>query len=211
MIQWSVAAPALKSLLEGLAHTAEQKARIQPAFKARWAGKKTGFINPKAKAELILKLRQVEKIGDDETRIENIADEGDPADPRESIVGQRRITIEVRCESFRHGEENDTWAWTMAGLISTRLRRKSSSDALTAVNLALIDLGPAIDISYEFNEREVNAASFELILVGAFRDVDIDTPYEWFERALVTSHLEHTDGTELPSPPNYTDEPMGQP
>lgn len=211
MITWSTAAPVIKSTIEGLATTAAQKQLTSPAFAARWAAKRTGVVHQTVKADLILRVRSVDEIGADERRVENVAADGDPVQLAETIVGQRRIVIDVRIEHQLHLETDDRWAWTMAGMIRTRLHRSSSLAALRGANLAVIEVGPALDVSFEQDGRELNAAMFELTLNGGFRDIDTDTPFDWFERALITSHTEGTDGVELGQPPNYTDEPMGNP
>jgi len=202
VISWSEAAPGLKALIEKLAVDRKSNTPI----KARWAGRSNGFISPTLQKELILRVRAESSTGDDEQRLDTIS-----SVRREVLVGQRKILLEVRAESLRHREEEGNWAWSMLGLIRTRMERQSSVDALTTLNMVLIDISQARDISYTSQDRETNAAMMELTIIGAFSDVNIDDAIDVFDRALVTSHLQRTDGTELSTPINYTDEPMGKP
>lgn len=206
MIDWSEAAKAISTMVEMLALPSAQAVQIHPKLKARWAGRHNTFIHPDVQAEIILRLRNVSTVMEDGLRSEVIDDEH-----RETIVGQRLITVEIRVESHRHRQDINQWAWTMVGLIRTRLSRRSVREYLTARTMSVHTIGPASDISYTTGNREVNAATFEVVFVTAFRDINLDDSVEAFERALVTSKIAHSDGEQLPAPPNYTDEPMGLP
>src|SRR5690606_33098009 len=119
------------------------------------------LIQPSHQRELILRSRSEASTGDDERRSVEI---GGPR--REVLVGQRRIILEVRVEVLKHQEDADNWAWSTAGLIRTRLERQSSVEALRAISMAAIEIGPSTDISYTYQDREVSAAMFELTLIG---------------------------------------------
>lgn len=194
MIAWSTVAPAIRELLSSLA-TAEP---IDPSFEGDWTDRKAEYIHPAVQKELILRIARVREF-----QASRVYAEVDGV-LTESIVGMKEFVLEVRVESHDHSEEVSRWAWSMADRIRTSLYFQRSIDALLAVNVGLVSLGDARDISFTFDKRRVNAAVFEATLNAGFCLTD-SVPGDWFERVELTSHLQNPGGTELPSPPNVTD------
>lgn len=200
MINWATVAPAIKDLVGSLA----LETAVSPPFKARWSNKTAPFIHQEAKADLMLRLRSVSSDDDGEDQIIWV-DNG--SELIETIVGTRQFVVEVRVESLKHDDGFSGWAWSMAGRIATRINRQRSRDTLKAASTALIEISPIIDISYDTEDRRIDAASFELTFRSTFCDAD-QVSFDWFERISLTSHLETSAEQELPEPPNYTNSLM---
>jgi hypothetical protein len=205
VINWTDVAPALVTLFSDLA----LDNAATPAFKAQWADKQREFIHPAVGKSLILRVSSIAGVGGDERRYENITITPEDADPytmvRETIVGHRRFVVEVRVESHDHTENESRWCWSMTERIRTRLRRQRSLDALQAVNVAMLDIGPATDVSLTYDKRRVNAAVLDVSFYAAFSDAD-PVPLNWFARVLLTSDVDESG-----EPPNVTDLSIPEP
>lgn len=201
MIAWSTVAPALRELLSSLATATP----IDPTFEGDWTDRRAEYIHPAVQKELVLRITRVAEFSADrvytETQIPTA--DGPVTVMTESIVGMKEFTLEVRVESHEHSEEVDRWAWSMAERIRTGLYFQRAIDALLAVNVGLVRLGDARDISFTFDKRRVNAAYFEATFNAAFCLTDSVTT-DWFERVELTSHIKNPGDTELSSPPNVT-------
>jgi hypothetical protein len=195
VVDWSTVAPALRALFSSLALNAP----VTPEFLARWTDKSAELVHPEVGKELTLKVTSVVGIGEDERRYVEVDD-----DVQESIVGHRRFVIQVRVDSFDHSEDESRWCWSMIERIRTRLRRRSSIDALLAVNVALVEVGSAIDASLTFDKRRVNAALMDVTMAAAFTDTD-PVPVGWIEHVEFTTEFRIAAGEPpLPEPPNFS-------
>lgn len=199
MIAWSTVAPALRTLLSNLALAAS----VTPAFEAQWTHKKAEYRHPEVQKALLVR---VTRVAGDETYRQYVETEVDDVPVvTEHLVGQREFTLEVRVESHEHTEDGASgWAWSMLERVRTGLMFQRSIDALLAVNVGLVRLGDARDVSFTFDKRRINAAMFEATFNAAF-DLADSVSADWFETALLTSQFQDTAGITLPSPPNVTD------
>lgn len=203
MINWSEVAPAIRTLISGLATTAP----VTPSFEGRWADRKAEFIHTEVQRSLILRIARVREF--QTTRVyRDIVVTPDVGDPygalQEVIVGMREFVVEVRVEAFEHTEQADRWSWSMLERIRTGLQFQRAADALLAVNVGLVSLGDSRDVSFTFDKRRINAAMFEVTMNGAFCHADTVTT-DWFEHVVLTSKIRNPADELLPSPPNVTD------
>lgn len=202
MIDWTTVAPAIRTLLSGLATATA----LEPSFEGDWTDHKSEFIHPAVQKELILRVARVSDFQAHRVYRDIVVtpDEGDPHDElRESIEGMRELVLEVRVEAHEHSEDESRWSWSMLERVRTGLMFQRAIDTLLAVNVGLVSIGPARDVSYTYDKHRVNAAMFEATLNVAFRHDD-PIPIGWFERAELTSKLRSPGDVLLPSPPNVT-------
>lgn len=207
MIGWSTVAPGLRSLFSQMA----SDTAYSPEFRAMWGEGKREMVHPQVGMSLSLKVTSVIGDGLDELRHENITvtpDEGDPYTMlSERVVGHRRLTLQCRIESHFHDQDDDVqagWCWTMTERLRTSIRRTRNREALQALNVSLVDIGPATDVSLTFDKRRLNAAVVDFFLQTSFDDAD-PIHLGWIERIELTAQTQDVDGQALPEPPNYSD------
>lgn len=194
MIDWETASPALIKLFTRLAFD------VTPVnFGAQWQARTQKYTSEAARTDLILAVRSIQDIGEDETEQVETTIKGQPATVYAQL-GNRRVILEVRVESYKASDSH--WAWTTIERIRTRLRRPSSHQLLEVMNWALVDTGPSVALPMNVRGAEWSAATMDVTLGTRFIDVET-APFEWIERIELTSHVKDTDGTELPVPPNY--------
>lgn len=198
MIDWTVASPALIDLFTRLAFD------VRPTnFKGQWQARTQRYTDQASKTDLILMVRSIQDIGEDETVQVAVGQ-----DVRQAQMGNRRVIIECRIESYKASDTH--WCWSTIERIRTRLRRPSSHQALEAINWALVDTGPAIALPMHVRGAEWSAATMDVTFGTRFIDIDA-SPFDWIERIELTSHVSGNDGTELPQPPNYTNQLIPDP
>lgn len=203
MLNWSEINPALVSLITSLAVESPE------AWRAEWRDRPLKAVDQKQKLQLTLKVTNVSAFGDDEIRYESVSESStDPADAaflgglRENLTGQRKFTLQLQALTLENTDQLNAVA--VLERVRTRLRRQRSINALHAIDVAHIRSGNVIDIATVKEGRVVPRASLDLTLGACFNDSDT-VPAGWFNRIELTSHLQDTDGTELPVPPNVTD------
>ena len=164
MIDWGTASPALVTLFTRLAFD------VTPVnFGAQWQARTQRFTDASAKTDLILAVRSIQDIGEDETDQVETTIKGQPATVYAQL-GNRRVILEVRVESYKATDSH--WAWTTIERIRTRLRRPSSHAALEAINWALVDTGPSIALPMNVRGAEWSAAAFDVTFGTRFEDVE---------------------------------------
>lgn len=194
MIDWSTVGPGLITLLSKLAFD------VKPVnFDGRWFGRPQKFVPSSSKTDLLLKLRSIDDFGgEDETRlVEEDLDGNDLGDVYEAQLGDRRVVLEVKIETYQNTDP--LWAWSTIERIRTRIRRRSSIADLLALNFALVDVGPSIPVPTPRRDLEWSVVLAEFTFVTRFEDRQTD-PAEWIDKIEVTTEFESTDGTQLPSP-----------
>jgi hypothetical protein len=199
VIDWEDVGAKLKSVFSKVA-PAKQNIGY---FQARWAEEMAGFVDPTHKGEVVLDIASITDIGDGpETRYELVS-----TVPKEILVGQRRLVLLVKCDSFEHGYL--TWCHQTAERIRTFLNRNSVQEDLRASNIALTSIGPSRPASYSQDGRRVNCVLFEVTFVIGYRttDDDIET-VGTIEHIEATAQFKNAGGTVLGEPPNYTDKLM---
>jgi hypothetical protein len=205
MIEWNTLAPGLRALFSDMAFDSQP----DPVFEAQWEEGAKQVIHPDVGAELSLKVTAVSNVGLDELRYRN---EGE-SELIETVVGTRNFTLQARVSSHFHGPSVDEWmvneltgwCWTITERLRTSIRRSRNRAALEALNVALVNIGPAVDASFKFEKRRVNAAVCDFFFSTAFCD---DDPIKvgWIERIELTSLIRGVDDVLLASPPNITEE-----
>lgn len=192
MIDWSVVAPRLRSVFSSIALAQP----VTPSFLASWAEGRREHRHPEVQKELILRVTRV-----DEFSADRVYAELPDGKLQERIVGMKEFGLEVRVDSHEHGEEQGRWSWSMIERLRTGLYFESTIASLLEVGVGLTHIGPAIDVSYTFDKRRVNAALFEASFYGTFCAAN-PIPIDWFERVELTSEIRGSSDELLPSPPN---------
>lgn len=193
MIDWSTVGPGLITLFSNLAFD------VKPHnFDGRWQCRPQKYIPSSAKTDLLLKLRSIEGIGEDETRyVETALDGTALGNVYEAQLGDRRVVLEVRIESYQNTDP--LWAWSTIERIRARIRRRSSIADLLALNFAFVNIGPSIEVPTPRDGQEWSVVLAEITFVTRFEDRQTE-PAQWIGKLEVTTQFEDTDGTLLPSP-----------
>lgn len=198
MIDWVAANQGLVALFTRLAFDAPPV-----KFKAQIEGRTQRYTDGETKTDLVLSLRSVGPIGEDET--DQVDADGEPLEegdtPHFAQLGNRRVIIECRIETYKNTDAN--WAFATIERIRTRLNRPSSHAALEAFNFALVDTGPAVALPMQVKGANWSAAAMECTFGTRFMDVERET-FNWIARVDITSRVQDTGGQELPAPPNFT-------
>lgn len=161
MINWATINPAMVQLFSDLAG----------GMQTIWIDKKRPFIDPALQCVILLKIRQSMSIGVDDRRYIDL--EVLKPDPTlvEKQVGHRRVTLEIRVESFRH--DDDRFAFNTAELLRSKLRFMSSLDRLRALNIALISINDTVDFPNVIQDQRVTSiAVVEAVLNVGFEFAD---------------------------------------
>lgn len=209
---WSTVAPGLVSIFSALALPDPTVPQV-PAWVVEWrdrSRKATPTGGPLKGVTLTLKITSVIGIGDDDRRVEYIAPAVPPDLPtpyddelQETIYGLRRVTLNLQANM---SEVSDgSWAVGLLESIRTRLRRRSVIDALLDLNVGIVRILAAQDISTRAQQHMQSRASMDVLLTMVASDMD-PVPTGWVQSVEITSLLEDVDGTTLPVPPNYTNE-----
>lgn len=102
-------------------------------------------------------------------------------------------------------DEDEQWAMQTLERIRTRLRRRSVLDALLAVDVALIEVGTAQNVSTGFDGRVWSIGNLDVTFCAAVNDTD-PIPTGWIERVVLSSRVRDAGGNVLPPPSNFTNE-----
>jgi hypothetical protein len=120
------------------------------------------FVSPNDRAKVVLQLFSLTSLGVDEHRMAY----GPPGYPANAMVtteiGNRTLKITMRAEAFDATAE----ASEILDLIRTGVRADAVVAQLNAINIALVETGPATFVSYQVDERMVNAAIADFTFAG---------------------------------------------
>lgn len=112
-------------------------------------------------------------------------------------VGNRLFTILVRVEVDNQTPGAD--AYTLQSRLHTRLQRPTVLAALRAVNVALVNLGPAVDAEYRVDGRDVSAWAQEIRFSTVEQEVDAQSSGDYIKHVDLSSDtLKGADGEDLP-------------
>lgn len=152
-IPWDTIRPALLALFNDLS-----------GLQTVWVDKRRPFIDTSGQAITLLRVRSTEGIGVDDQRFVDLGDLPPPEpELEEQAAGHRRVSLDVRVESFRH--DDDRFALNAVENIRTRLRFGSSLARLRALNIALVRASQAIDLpNVVADDRVTSVATLDLIL-----------------------------------------------
>jgi hypothetical protein len=190
LIPWVTIRPALVELITGIANDA--------ALEPQWAHRVWAHESPSIQQSIFLRVSTVAQEGTDQDDYDDVDGE-----LYESLSGHRLITLEIKCDSFV--EADGEWSFQTAERIRTRLGRRTSRDALLALNMSVVETLPAIGAHYVKEGHRRNVATFDTILRCTFTDVSADPTDHWTQIEL-TSDIKHADDTSVSSPPNFEDE-----
>jgi len=196
---WSDIRPGLVELFTELA---QNPAGVQaPNWNAAWqdAGdqKAAPVTGPLRGIKLSMRITTVAGIGRDEIRYEAAGQ-----DLQETIYGLRRVTLNLQCEAT-HISDNQ-WALSVLERIRTRMARRRVFRRLCDLNVGVIEILPARDISSRSRQHTLSRSSMDLLLTMVANDRD-PVVTGVIATVVITSKLQDVDGQLLPTPPNYTD------
>ena len=179
-----------------------------PEVKVVWKERRDdAFTAPTQEAQVSLKVTAVVGHGEDEWRyIMQDVPGSSPVrqDLFESIVGLRRITLQVRAEVQ---EETDSrWAFQTIERIRTRLGWTRIINKMIDVNVDITDYLDAVDKTYTADGRRVSCAILTVILTAAINDTD-PVPTGFIAQILLSTHVKEGNA-DVSSPPNVTDSPI---
>jgi hypothetical protein len=179
-IDWQTIRPALLDLFNDLS-----------GLQTVWQDKRRPFIDTSEQAITLLRVRSVEGIGVDDQRY---VDQGTLAPPtpelEEQAAGHRRVSLDVRVESFRH--DDDRFAMNAVEDIRTKVRFGSSLARLRALNIALVRVSQAIDLpNVVADDRVTSVATLDLILNVGVCVADGDNHVQTIE--TVDNPFDHVD------------------
>ncbi len=203
MIPWTTLYPALLRLFGRLASNDDQ------SFEAEDRDRPRKIMSDAHRFTLTVRLLSVIGLGEDEERFDLIPGNATGADRkyagqlRPNITGQRKLVLQLECDSIENTDSG--WAWTMIERVRTRMRRRTSIEALDAVEAALIRVGQGVQANFRHEGRMHSRVLLDIELGCVVNDQD-PIPTGWIERVEVTGHLQDVDGTELPHPPNPTNQ-----
>jgi hypothetical protein len=190
--EWAAVRPVLLQLAADLS-----------AADAAWEDQPDAYVRPKAaagkagRAVLSLSIGPVTSWGQDELRTEfvegRVNDADEPAEYRDTAVGQRRIPLNIRCDSL--DQRDDATAFTYLERLRTRLAWRSSVAALSAVKVAVSHRGEATPIQTTVDDHAASRAILSVILWGVFAETD-PVGYTYIE--TVSGTYKYGDGPEIP-------------
>lgn len=194
---WSTVNPQLVSIFGALASPDEGTVPGQnwtPEWKDRkvTAAPSSGILKG---VKLYLKITSVIGIGDDDRRM---VDNGSGV-LQETLYGLRRVTLNLQTTCLEVSDAS--WAISILERIRTRLRRRRIIDQLLALNVGIVRIMQAIDLSKSQDQKVQSRASMDVILTMTSSDSD-PVPTGWFNTIEFTSHISDVSGVELPVPPN---------
>lgn len=194
-IGWTTINPALISVFTEIA---TDRNRLSEGFTAEWKEGSRGITSPEQGFSLLLKITNVAGYGEDEVRREMVSGK-----LIETIVGQRKFTLQVQIVCPDHTDER--WAFAATERIRTRLRLSRFADALYAAEIAVQSIGRAVKATFKDRGRMVSAATMDIVFGTVASETD-DIPNGWIDYVVLDSHYQETPGIDLPNPGvNYTD------
>lgn len=197
---WSEIRPGLVALFTELA---QNPVGLQaPEWSAEWQDgprKAAPVTGPLKGVTLTMRITTIAAFGSgDESRYEAT----DNGELQETIYGLRRVTLNLQCETTHI--DDSQWAMAVLERIRTRMSRRRVFSQLTALNVGLIDILPARDVSVKSRQHTLSKASMDVILTLVASDQDPVTTGV-IEKVEIQSLIHDTDGELLPVPPNYTE------
>lgn len=190
MIGWTTVNPVL---LDVFRDCAIDRTRLAEGFNAEWKEGPRSFTHPHQNLTLLLKVTRVGGIGGDETRYEETTVDN-VTTVRATQTGQRRVTLQV--QAIVPAQTDAQWAMATLERIRMRLDSPAISDRLDAVEVALIDVGDAVEASFPDRGRMASCGTMDVQL-GMVANEDDPLPSNWIQYLVISSHL--YEGTELPT------------
>lgn len=170
-----------------------------PTDKVFWEGaaESTGWKGPTNTADASLKhataelkIRQVRGYGRDERRAKFTAATTGPDVPASrtvALVGTRKVTLQVKIETFRQSD-NAVDAQAVADFLRTRWRSNYIKRALQAVDLGTGDIAPTITADFAVDSRQKSCAILEIPLWAAANVMDVFAGSgDWIETVQASS------------------------
>lgn len=164
---WSEIRPGLVELFTELAQS--PKGYQAPQWKAEWRDsgdrKATPVTGPIKGVTLTLRITTIAGVGDDDARLEDAGD-----DLQESIYGLRKVTLNLQCEAAHI--DDSQWALSLLERIRTRMSRTRVVERLLDLNVGVIEILPARDVSAKSRQHTLSKANMDLLLTMVASDSD---------------------------------------
>lgn len=195
---WSEIRPGLIALFTELAQS--PKGYQAPQWKAEWRDsgdrKATPVTGTIRGITLTLRITTIAGIGQsDEVRYETSGQ-----DLQESIYGLRKVTLNLQCEATHI--DDSQWALSVLERIRTRMARTRVVETLADLNIGVIEILPARDISAKSRQHTLSKANMDLQLTMVASDSDPVTTGVITEVWITTVELKDVDGTLITAPPD---------
>lgn len=171
---------------------------------ARWEDEPTGLSLKLPAVFVLTGPINVEPVGEDYVRWDNVDDGAEQM--QAAVVGHREFDVMVRCVS-RSSDPNKS-AQVQLEKLRTALKRPSTTGTFNEAEFAIINMSKSAQFNAPFEERFESIASATWRLTAVVDDADSDTrdaPESTLTSVELTSKIEGVDGSDLPSPPNFSD------
>jgi hypothetical protein len=164
---WSEIRPALIELFTELAQS--PRGVQAPEWNAEWQDgqrKAAPVTGPLVGVTLTMRITTVAGIGGgDESRFEEAADA-----LQETLFGLRKVTLNLQCEASQISDAQ--WALSVLERIRTRMSRTRVIDRLLDMNVGVIEMLAARDISSRARQHTLSRASLDILLTLVASDED---------------------------------------
>lgn len=141
-----------------------------------WKDQPQGYVPPQGYGQATprvickLSLGPASGKGRDELRTEYDEEQPLGEELQDTAIGVRVFTLKILVESLDQADP-DT-AEQHLSRIRLRFRRRSSTEALNAVNVSFVSAGDVVDLSNVRDSRAVSIANLDVRLSGVGEDVD---------------------------------------
>lgn len=194
---WATVNPGLVQIFTALAY-ADEGTVPALSWKGEWKDRAvtaTPVTGTMKGVKLYLKTTSVVGIGDDDRRLVDVGG----GVLQENIYGLRRVTLNLQTTCTEVSDAS--WALSILERIRSRLRRRRVIDSLLALDVGIVRIMQAIDLSKTQDQKVQSRASMDVILTVLSSDQD-PIPTGWFNTIEFTSHISDVNGVELSAPPN---------
>jgi hypothetical protein len=191
---WSEVRPGLIELFTELAQAPNGD---QPNWLAEWRdGQRKAAPNagPLKGVTLTMRITTVAGVGRDEIRYEESG-----KDLQETLFGLRKVTLNLECESSQ--VDDSQWALSVLERIRARMWRGRVIDRLLELNVGVIDVLAARDISGRARQHTLSRAAMDLLLNMVSSDAD-PVVVGVITSVVITPDLKDVSGVAVIAPPD---------
>lgn len=156
--------PALLALVETL---------VGAGVAVRWEDQPRSYIPAGTRAEVLLAIRSVVRVGTDTQASVDLTTGGPQPvgeEIQQQLSGTRLFTLRCKCESLEQGDATDARVYAEA--IRNGIPLPSSAEAMRAVNVALVNELSSEDLSYKVDDRIKSVSVVDLRLRAAVLRAD---------------------------------------
>lgn len=155
------------------------------AYSVAWGLDPDPTVSDTDMASIRVKVRQYQPNGTDEHRYSY----SDGTFTTEEI-GQRIILLTLRAEAYNISVE----AHEYLEIVRASLNYLSTADTLNSYNLSFAKAAPTVDVSYDVDNRAVNAATMDIWLNGVLDNSSSLKDNEQYRRLTQTTWIQTVNG-----------------